>query len=577
MDEAYFENHQKETYNVIQMAFQFAGRSVAESGIDSDCLTSFGSCPLSSEPELDRSACRFPGQGTFPQTQTSQPDGRGDEDISSLPELSPEVISQLDEFLDNFFIPPIEPKDDDSPTSSKNVDRLSEAQLGKASTTFGREKFVTYIEWESIAQNTRASPIQDETTEKTQNTKDELKYPEKTTVHNQSPMKESREVAPCLEVSKEVNQRVSKNTEENPRIHGQSDSTNASTCGEDSAIDFKSLAHYLETADDYALGVDILSEFNKELSTATDLTETTMSENNNSYSFVTEPLSCGSSQVSWSALEEPQSYSAERRLASTPVCSGDESSGYLSASDIEFSNCMLHINSQPVSPIQSPSTPSTPRYSEAHSSCSAEAKENQDKEEENKKKSDKQKKPAETYVSMIAKAMLANGLQRMSLTDLYTKIEELFPYYKTSTITWRNAVRHNLSINECFVKAGRADSGRGFYWTIHPSCVEVFKNGKYKRREARRRVQNLTRMGTVSITPFTPITLHSYQNAPELNNYQFTLPVQMSSTAIHSQIQGLEAHADMLTRSQSGYYSTPMMTSTPSRNYLYHPYEQYYE
>ena len=572
MDEGHFKKHQEGTFNVIQMAFQYAEQSVGESGIDSDCPSSFGSYPQL--PELTRPACRFPGEGTFPQTQTRQPTGSGDEDISNLPELSPEVISQLDEFLDNFFIPPIEPKD-------KNVDRLSEAQVDKASTTFGREKFVTYIEWESVAQNNMTSPIENEASETTQNTQEEPRHPEKTTVQSQSPkspVKESGKMAPCPEVWKEVYQQVSKNTDENPRIHhSQSDRINASTCDEDSVINFESLAQYLETADDYALGVDILSEFNQELSSATDLIETTTSENNNSCSFVAQPLSRGSSQehaVSWS----PQSYSVERSLASTPVSSGDESSGYLSASDIESSSGMLHINSQPVSPIQSPSTPSTPRYSERDSSCCTETKVNQDKEEEeNKKKSVKQKKPAETYVSMIAKAMLANGLQRMSLSDLYAKIEELFPYYKTSTITWRNAVRHNLSINECFVKAGRADSGRGFYWTIHPSCVEVFKNGKYKRREARRRVQNLTRMGTVSITPFTPMTLHSYQNSPDINNYQFTVPVQMSSTAINAQIQGLEAHADMLTRSQTGYYSTPMMTSTPSRNYLYHPYEQYHE
>ena len=48
----------------------------------------------------------------------------------------------------------------------------------------------------------------------------------------------------------------------------------------------------------------------------------------------------------------------------------------------------------------------------------------------------KHKKPSETYVSMIAKAMLATGLQGMSLSDLYSKIEVLFSYYKTSTITW---------------------------------------------------------------------------------------------------------------------------------------------
>ena len=101
------------------------------------------------------------------------------------------------------------------------------------------------------------------------------------------------------------------------------------------------------------------------------------------------------------------------------------------------------------------------------------------------------KKPSDTYVSMIAKAMLSNWLKGMTLSDLYAKIEELFPYYKTSTITWRNAVRHNLSINDCFVKVSRASNHRGYYWTLHPSCVEIFRSGKYKRGDARRLLQNL--------------------------------------------------------------------------------------
>ena len=101
------------------------------------------------------------------------------------------------------------------------------------------------------------------------------------------------------------------------------------------------------------------------------------------------------------------------------------------------------------------------------------------------------KKTSDTYVSMIAKAMLSNGLKGMTLSDLYAKIEELFPYYKTSTITWRNAVRHNLSINDCFVKVSRASNHRGYYWTLHPSCVEIFRSGKYKRGDARRLLQNL--------------------------------------------------------------------------------------
>ena len=36
-----------------------------------------------------------------------------------------------------------------------------------------------------------------------------------------------------------------------------------------------------------------------------------------------------------------------------------------------------------------------------------------------------------------------------------------YPFYKkTDDRAWRNSIRHNLSLNECFIKNGRADNGR---------------------------------------------------------------------------------------------------------------------
>ncbi|KAK4808056.1 hypothetical protein QYF61_017076 [Mycteria americana] len=55
--------------------------------------------------------------------------------------------------------------------------------------------------------------------------------------------------------------------------------------------------------------------------------------------------------------------------------------------------------------------------------------------------------------------------------------------------SWRNSVRHNLSLNECFVKAGRSDNGKGHFWAIHPANLEDFAKGDYHRRRARRRVR----------------------------------------------------------------------------------------
>ncbi len=75
-----------------------------------------------------------------------------------------------------------------------------------------------------------------------------------------------------------------------------------------------------------------------------------------------------------------------------------------------------------------------------------------------------------------------------SLTFKWVIINVLFKQDKN----WRNSVRHNLSLNECFIKAGRSDDGKGHFWAIHPANFQDFSNGDYHRRRARRRIRRVT-------------------------------------------------------------------------------------
>ena len=102
-------------------------------------------------------------------------------------------------------------------------------------------------------------------------------------------------------------------------------------------------------------------------------------------------------------------------------------------------------------------------------------------------------KPGNSYISLIGNAILSSSNYQRSLPEIYDHIMEQHSFYRTTTLAWRNAVRHNLSHNECFIKAERIDTGRGWTWTIHPSCLEQFKRGDFRRREARNRVQQLQR------------------------------------------------------------------------------------
>ena len=105
-------------------------------------------------------------------------------------------------------------------------------------------------------------------------------------------------------------------------------------------------------------------------------------------------------------------------------------------------------------------------------------------------------KPSESHVELISRAIMESSDQRLILADIYQYIYDNYPYFQTAPRGWRNTVRYNLSTNECFVKKGRAPSGRGFYWAIHPACVEDFQKGEFNCRLARQRVQYATRAGT---------------------------------------------------------------------------------
>ncbi|KAK2835687.1 hypothetical protein Q5P01_016171 [Channa striata] len=100
-------------------------------------------------------------------------------------------------------------------------------------------------------------------------------------------------------------------------------------------------------------------------------------------------------------------------------------------------------------------------------------------------------KPNQSYIALISKAILASEQKKLLLCDIYQWIMDNYPYFKSQDKNWRNSVRHNLSLNDCFIKAGRSDNGKGHFWAIHPSNYQDFSNGDYHCRRARRRVRRV--------------------------------------------------------------------------------------
>uniref|UniRef100_A0A8R1I526 Fork-head domain-containing protein n=1 Tax=Caenorhabditis japonica TaxID=281687 RepID=A0A8R1I526_CAEJA len=99
----------------------------------------------------------------------------------------------------------------------------------------------------------------------------------------------------------------------------------------------------------------------------------------------------------------------------------------------------------------------------------------------------RKEKPPYSYIALIAMAISKMPDKKATLAEIYQYLQENFDFFRGEYTGWRNSIRHNLSLNECFIKlpkdTGESYRGRkGHKWTISESHEFMLEENGFRRR-----------------------------------------------------------------------------------------------
>ncbi|XP_043543811.1 forkhead box protein H1 [Chiloscyllium plagiosum] len=148
------------------------------------------------------------------------------------------------------------------------------------------------------------------------------------------------------------------------------------------------------------------------------------------------------------------------------------------------SACHTHVSTIQVQDIRDP---------KLAEDCDEENARDSDKQPSKKKNYQRYPKPPYTYLALITIAILNSPEKKLKLSQILHEISVMFPFFKGHYKGWKDSVRHNLSLNDCFIKVlndPQRPQGKGNYWTVDVTRIppEALKrqNTSVSRQDARK-------------------------------------------------------------------------------------------